>query len=283
MSLLIGKDSSNNKLREIELDTSGHLLVSPLVVSSNALPTGAATESSLSSIDGKVTACDTGSVTVFSSALPSGAASESSLSSLDGKVTACDTGAVVVSSSALPSGAASESSLSSLDGKVTACDTGSVTVFDCALPSGAATELSVSSSASSLSTLAGTVSAGRVLISGSMGAAVNSVVSATVMNAVSISGGATAFSTAVDLHSLTSPNVTVFGNIGSGSATVELDLQVSSDNSNFYNLTNTFVSLDMGSGDLGIHVPVSARYIRLRVINTNLGSSTTATVIISGV
>jgi len=283
MSLLIGKDSANNKLREIELDASGQLKVADVVVSSNALPTGAATESSLSSLDGKVTACDTGSVTVFSSALPSGAASESSLSSLDGKVTACDTGSVTVFSSALPSGAATELSLSSLDGKVSACDTGAVVVSSCALPSGAATEVSASSSAGSLSTLAGTVSAGRVLISGSMGSAVNSVVSATVMNAVSISGGATAFSTSVDLHSLTSPNVTVFGNIGSGSFSGELDLQVSSDNSNFYNLANTFVSLDLGNGDLGIHVPVSARYIRLRVINTSLGSPTTATVIISGV
>ena len=57
------------------------------------------------SIDGKITACNTGAVVVSSSALPTGAATESSLSSIDGKVTACNTGAVVVSSSALPSGA----------------------------------------------------------------------------------------------------------------------------------------------------------------------------------
>lgn len=68
---------------------------------------------SLSSIDGKITAVNTGAVVVSSSALPSGAATSAkqdtgntSLSSIDGKITAVNTGAVVVSSSALPSGAA---------------------------------------------------------------------------------------------------------------------------------------------------------------------------------
>jgi hypothetical protein len=43
--------------------------------------------------------------------LPTGASTESTLSALNTKVTACDTGAVVVSSSALPSGAATEATL----------------------------------------------------------------------------------------------------------------------------------------------------------------------------
>jgi hypothetical protein len=43
--------------------------------------------------------------------------------SLDSKITACNTGAVVVSSSALPSGAATEATLSTVDGKITACNT----------------------------------------------------------------------------------------------------------------------------------------------------------------
>lgn len=74
-------------------------------------------------------------VDVVSSALPSGAATESTLSSLNGKVTAVNTGAVVVSSSALPSGAATESTLSTLNGKVTACNTGAV-VISSAIPAG---------------------------------------------------------------------------------------------------------------------------------------------------
>jgi hypothetical protein len=71
-----------------------------------SLPTGAATETTLSTLNGKVTACNTGNVTVAASALPTGAATESTLSTLNGKVTACDTGNVTVSASALPTGAA---------------------------------------------------------------------------------------------------------------------------------------------------------------------------------
>jgi hypothetical protein len=91
-----------------------------VAVISAALPTGAATaakqdtgNTSLASIDGKITAVNTGAVVVSSSALPTGAATaarqdtgNTSLSSIDGKITAVNTGAVVVSSSALPSGAA---------------------------------------------------------------------------------------------------------------------------------------------------------------------------------
>jgi len=90
---------------------------------SSALPSGAATEATLSALNAKVTACDTGAVVVSSSALPTGAATESSLSSVDGKITACDTGAVVVSSSALPSGAATESTLAATESGVAALDT----------------------------------------------------------------------------------------------------------------------------------------------------------------
>ena len=53
--------------------------------------------------------------------------------SIDGKITACNTGAVVVSSSALPSGASTSANqttanglLSSIDGNITACDTGNI-------------------------------------------------------------------------------------------------------------------------------------------------------------
>jgi hypothetical protein len=107
----------------------------PVSASSLPLPSGASSEATLSSIDGKITACNTGAVVVSSSALPSGASSEATLSSIDGKITACNTGAVVVSSSALPSGASSEATLSSIDGKITACDTGAVAITS-SLPTG---------------------------------------------------------------------------------------------------------------------------------------------------
>ena len=88
------------KNTQIEVNNDG---VETLLTNGNA---------SHSSIDGIITACNTGAVVVSSSALPSGASSEAkqdvgnaSLASVDGKVVSCNTGAVVVSSSALPSGA----------------------------------------------------------------------------------------------------------------------------------------------------------------------------------
>lgn len=107
----------------------------------STLPSGAATaakqdtgNASLASIDGKITAVNTGAVVVSSSALPTGAATSAkqdtgntSLASIDGKITAVNTGAVVVSSSALPSGAATSAkqdtgntSVASIDSKTPA-------------------------------------------------------------------------------------------------------------------------------------------------------------------
>ena len=64
----------------------------PWDVTSNSLPI--ATEDTVSNLNSKVTACDTGNVTVTSAPLPADAATETTLSSLNSKVTACDTGNV---------------------------------------------------------------------------------------------------------------------------------------------------------------------------------------------
>lgn len=168
-------------------------------VKRSELPSGAATaarqdtgNTSLSSIDGKITTCNTGSVTVTTSALPSGAATSAkqdtgnaSLSSIDGKVPALGQAlaaasvpvvltAAQVSTLTPPAaitGFATESTLSTLNGKVTAVNTGAVVVSSSALPSGAATE-------STLSTLNGKVTAcntGAVTISAALPAGTNAV------------------------------------------------------------------------------------------------------------
>lgn len=142
------------------LKVDGSAVTQPVSVSSLPLPAGAATSAlqtsgnaSLTSIDSKITAVNTGAVVVSSSALPTGASTSalqttgnSSLSSIDGKITAVNTGAVVVASSALPTGASTSalqttgnSSLSSIDGKITAVNTGAVVVASSALPTGAST------------------------------------------------------------------------------------------------------------------------------------------------
>lgn len=69
----------------------------------------------------------TQAISAVSLPLPSGASTSalqttgnSSLSSIDGKITAVNTGAVVVSSSALPTGAATQTTLASIDAKFSA-------------------------------------------------------------------------------------------------------------------------------------------------------------------
>ncbi len=73
---------------------------------------------SLASVDGKITAVDTGACVIASSALPAGASSEATMAALSAKVTAVDTGACVVASSALPAGASSEAKQDALIGHV---------------------------------------------------------------------------------------------------------------------------------------------------------------------
>lgn len=124
-----------------EVDSGRALKVAGTVSGTIPLPTGAATEATLSALNAKVTACNTGAVTVAASALPTGAATETTLSTLNGKVTACNTGAIAgtvtanagtnlnTSALALETGgnlAAAATSLSSIDGKITACNTGAI-------------------------------------------------------------------------------------------------------------------------------------------------------------
>ena len=54
MTLILVKDSTNSKLKELECTSAGLLKVDHVDVSALA------TESSLSAIDGKIVACDTG-------------------------------------------------------------------------------------------------------------------------------------------------------------------------------------------------------------------------------
>ena len=120
--LVYGFDGVNNQ--KIATNTLGVLSANILA---SALPTGAATDATLASLSAKVTACNTGAVTVSASALPTGAATDATLTSINGKITAVNTGAVTVSSSVLPTGAATsaaqttaQSSFTSIDGKIPA-------------------------------------------------------------------------------------------------------------------------------------------------------------------
>lgn len=127
--------------------TDAQLRTSAVPVSLATLPALAAGAAVIGHVI--VDTAPTTAVTAASLPLPSGAATSAkqdtgntSLSSIDGKITTVNTGAVVVSSSALPSGAATSAkqdtgntSLSSIDGKITAVNTGAVTI-SAALPAG---------------------------------------------------------------------------------------------------------------------------------------------------
>jgi hypothetical protein len=162
-----------NHLDQIEQAVEGTLAVSDSTA-----------QGSLASLDVKVQSCDTGAVVVSSSALPAGAATSALQSagnadlaviagdttSLDSKVTACDTGAVVVSSSALPAGAATSAlqgagnadlaviagDTTSLDSKVTVCNTGAVAIASNADATKATSTLQAAGNAS-LSALEGSL------------------------------------------------------------------------------------------------------------------------------
>lgn len=104
-------DSILAKNAEIEVNNDG---VETLLTAGNV---------NHASIDSKITACNTGAVVVSSCVLPTGGASESSLSAINGKMTACDTGACVISSSALPSGASVSSKQDEIKTLITATNT----------------------------------------------------------------------------------------------------------------------------------------------------------------
>lgn len=118
-----------------------------VVVASDNSPIPISDGGSSITVDGTVTAnAGTGTFAISAAALPlpSGASTEATLSALNAKVTAVNTGAVVISSSALPSGASTSAlqttgntSLASIDSKLT--NPLPISATSLPLPTGAAT------------------------------------------------------------------------------------------------------------------------------------------------
>jgi len=277
-------------LADIETAVQGTLAVS---AASLPLPSGASSaanqatgNTSLASIDGKITACDTGSIsgTVAVSAvsgnvaitaaalpLPSGASSaanqatgNTSLASIDGKITACDTGsisgtvavsavsgnvAVTAAALPLPSGASSaanqatgNTSLASIDGKITACDTGSIsgtvavsavsgnvaiTAAALPLPSGAASAANQATGNGSLASIA-TAVGGTLFVK--QNEVLNEGSYANAANNVSIANGA--YSSVISIANI---NVcSVFYEDSSTSSFDSLKIEVSPDGTNYF-------------------------------------------------
>ena len=165
------------------------------------------------SIDGKITACNTGAVVVASGAITetnSGTISTNTgtiagdTTSIDGKITACNTGAVVVASGAITEtnrGTISTNTgtiagdTTSIDGKITACNTGAVVVA-----SGAITE-----------TNSGTIAGDTTSIDGKITACNTGAV-------VIASGACTVSATDLDIRNLVnaSDSVAIYGSDDGG-------------------------------------------------------------------
>ena len=116
----------------------------PVSTASLPLPTGASTEATLSALNTKVTAVNTGAVTISTALptgvntigavnvngtvpvsatalpLPTGASTEATLSALNTKITAVNTNAVAITSGAIPTNATSTGTLSATDAVVAA-------------------------------------------------------------------------------------------------------------------------------------------------------------------
>ena len=197
MSVILVKDVSNSKVRELECNSTGLLKTTLVDVSSLA------TESSLASLSGKVTACDTGSI--------GGTVSIS--------------GSVACTHAALP------------------------------LPTGAATQ-------ASLATVAGCVTGTKLAVSSSVAApsATSAYVFGTQGNPSAEISNVDATSTAVDVDAY--HKVLVAGKTTKLDS--EFQIEVSSDNLDYFDLNNVNVMVDYSSGHFGVVVDCPFKHIRLR-------------------
>ena len=244
MSLFLVKDSSNDKIKQLECDSSGNLKVDKVDVSALA------TDAELSSLNAKVVACDTGSV--------SGTVSVSAVSG----TVACSHASLP-----LPSGAASESTLSSLDTKVVACDTSSLS-----------TSALQSSANGFLSTLAGSITAGVQQVSSPALSTTNAQVFGSGGSSATVASGATSKSSSVDANGFRT--ITIFGN-SSNLMDDQIHVEVSADNSTFFKLEGAYISVNYTTGDFGKSLDIAARYVRLSRTNSS-GSSDSIIAHISG-
>ena len=219
MSLIVVNDVTNSKLRELKCNASGELSVEKVDVSLLA------TESTMSALNGKVSACDTSNISGLVA-----------VSGVSGSVACTHT------SLPLPTGAASETSLSLISNCVTA------------------NKLAVSSAAAPLS-------ATSVYVFGSQGSptaelsnldATSSVVDVDAFSKVLVAGSTTKLD-------------------------AEFQIEVSSDNLDWFDLQDKFVNVDYASGHFGLIMDSPFKYLRVkRLADAAAAGSDSISCIVSG-
>lgn len=295
MPVAIASDQSAVPVSGPLTDTQLRAVAVPISAASLPLPTGASTEATLSSLNGKVTAVNTGAVVISSSALPTGAATESTLSSLNGKVTAVNTGAVVISSSALPSGASTAAKQPALGtagtasadvitvqgiASMTALKTDSsattqpISAASLPLPTGASTETTLSAintKTPALGQAASAASSPVVIASNQSTLPTNTGVVIATGSAAALNADAIA-STDVSAYSLATVQI-------SNTFTGTLTFQGSNDNTNFVSLLTQVITSATATPTSTINttgivkVPITFRYLRVRMTAYTSGTA----------
>ena len=310
----MGRDASGATMRAISIDGDGHQQVDVL---SSALPTGASTSAlqgtanghlstisgDTTSLDGKVTTCNTGAVVISSSALPSGASTSALQTSGNTTLTSIDTriadsvnagsttfgeaasGRIVTYSFGRDASGGNMKAIS-IDGD----GHQQVDVLSSALPSGASTSALQGTANTSLATIAGdTTSLDSKLIlpaaltsGGSLKTAIledssKTFATSTLMSTVTIAGGANTNSSTLDLGTTNPPDDVMFMVTNSASKSAIYTVHISPDNSNFFEFQPTALSASSRGTfffSLKHHLNTSPmRYMRVNVSNTSGDSS----------
>ena len=205
-------------------------------------------------------------VDVITSALPSGAATEATLSAAEVHLGAIDTATSSIQSNVATSAlqTAGNSILTDAEAHLGTIDTSTATAsttltgISAKLP--AALGQDVMSDSLSV-VIASNQSAVPVSSAGAN-------VSASSETATP-GAGVTTNSTAADMNGF--QHLAIFGN--TSNTTDQFKVQFSNDNSTFYENQNLFVALNSSSGDFGINISdVAARYVRISQANTTGGS-----------
>jgi len=207
MTLLLVKDPTNSKLKELEVNSTG--LLKTTVADVSAL----ATESSLSALDAKVVTCNTDSI--------SGVVAVSAVS-----------GDVACTHASLP------------------------------LPTGAATSAAQSTANTSLATLAGCVSVGKVAVQSSAPtlSVYDNYLWGSASGSESVLNELDAYSDSVDVS--TYSKISVYGS--SSNLSDEFEFQVSHDDSNWFEMTEKYVQVDYSHGQFGFICDAPFKYARLK-------------------
>ena len=93
---------------------------------------------------------------------------------------------------------------------------------------------------------------------------------------VSVANSSTSTSSAVDLQTVR--EVSVIGNVSETGA--EIEILVSSDDTNYYKRTDISLMSDYSSGDFGKSFKVNARYLKVKYVNDSGGSKVLSSVVV---